>query len=160
MVDMQKLSLRPGFLIRRLHQIHMAIFAEECATFDVTPVQYSVMTVLLAQSDLDQASVAAQVGIDRANTTDVIARLERKGWLSRKADAADARLKRCALTPAGRKLALRMAEAVERAHARTIAALPEKQHADFLAALQRLVDGAPEVCTRTNNGRTLRDERA
>jgi len=26
---------RPGFLIRRLHQIHYALFFEECAAFDV-----------------------------------------------------------------------------------------------------------------------------
>ena len=37
---------RPGFLIRRLHQIHVALFLEECRGFDVTPVQYAVLTAL------------------------------------------------------------------------------------------------------------------
>jgi len=32
------LASRPGFLIRRLHQIHLSLFAEECASFKVTPV--------------------------------------------------------------------------------------------------------------------------
>ena len=40
------LSRRPGFLIRRLHQIHLALFAEECKAFGVTPVQYSILTAL------------------------------------------------------------------------------------------------------------------
>jgi hypothetical protein len=29
---------RPGYLLRRLHQIHYALFFEECAGFDITPV--------------------------------------------------------------------------------------------------------------------------
>ena len=37
---------RPGYLIRRLHQIHVAMFIEECAAFNITPVQYAVMTAL------------------------------------------------------------------------------------------------------------------
>ena len=33
------LAARPGFLIRRLHQIHLSLFAEECGAFDVTLVR-------------------------------------------------------------------------------------------------------------------------
>ena len=35
------LSQRPGFLIRRLHQIHVALFQEACGEFEITPLQYS-----------------------------------------------------------------------------------------------------------------------
>jgi len=31
------LGERPGFLIPRLHQIHLALFAEKCTRFGVTP---------------------------------------------------------------------------------------------------------------------------
>ena len=37
---------RPGYLIRRLHQIHYALFFEECAAFGITPVQYGLLTLL------------------------------------------------------------------------------------------------------------------
>src|ERR1017187_2232352 len=70
------LASRPGFLIRRLHQIHVALFADECATFDVTPVQYSIMTVVRAQPGLDQVRLAAEVGVDRTTLASVLARLE------------------------------------------------------------------------------------
>ena len=46
---------RPGFLIRRLHQLHIAIFLEECGDYDVTPVQYAVLSVLYRGKALDQA---------------------------------------------------------------------------------------------------------
>jgi len=45
---------RPGYLLRRLHQIHYALFFEECAGFDITPVQYGLLTTLSLNPDLDQ----------------------------------------------------------------------------------------------------------
>lgn len=133
---------RPGFLIRRLHQIHIAIFAAECARFGVTPVQFSVMTVLLAAPALDQATIADKVGIDRANTTDVLMRLERKGLLARRANARDGRYKLCSLTVAGRGLARRMGSAIDRVHDRTVAPLPAAERKRFVASLRRLVGAA------------------
>ena len=134
------LADRPGFLIRRLHQIHVALFAEACGRFDITPVQYSVMTALEREGALDQMSLAAEVGIDRANATDVIRRLEGRGVLRRKPGASDARLKICSLTPAGRRLAARMRPQVEQVHRRTVAALPPRERVAFLASLARLVE--------------------
>ena len=138
------LADRPGFLIRRLHQIHIALFLEECARFGITPVQYSVMTALEREGALDQMSLAAEVGIDRANATDVVRRLESRGVLRRAASESDSRLKMCSLTAAGRRLAVRMRPAVERVHRRTIAALPPRERVAFLASLVRLVETSNE----------------
>jgi DNA-binding MarR family transcriptional regulator len=138
------LADRPGYLVRRLHQIHVALFAETCGRFGITPVQYSMMTALDREGALDQMSLAAEVGIDRANATDVIRRLEGRGVLRRGADETDSRLKICSLTPAGRRLAARMRPAVELAHQRTIAALPPRERAAFLASLVRLVEANNE----------------
>lgn len=138
------LADRPGFLVRRLHQVHVALFAESCGRFGITPVQYSVMTALQREDELDQVSLAAEVGIDRANATDVIRRLEGRGLLRRAAGESDSRLKMCSLTPAGRRLAARMRPAVERVHRRTIAALPPRERAAFLASLVRLVEANNE----------------
>lgn len=134
------LADRPGFLIRRLHQVHVALFAETCGRFGITPVQYSVMTALEREGTLDQISLAAETGIDRANATDVIRRLESRGVLRRRAGATDSRLKMCSLTLAGRRLAARMRPVVERVHRRTVAALPPRERAAFLASLVRLVE--------------------
>jgi len=73
----------PGFLIRRLHQIHVALFAEECGLQNVTPVQYSILTVAAAQPGLDQAALGYEVGVDRATLANVLGRLEARGLLRR-----------------------------------------------------------------------------
>jgi MarR family transcriptional regulator, lower aerobic nicotinate degradation pathway regulator len=134
------LAARPGFLIRRLHQIHLALFAEECSAFNVTTVQYSIMTVAAARPGLDQMALAYEVGVDRATLANVVARLETRGLLRRTRGRTDRRLKNVTLTAAGRTLLGHMAEAAHRAHERTVEALPPDERAAFLHALRQLVD--------------------
>jgi len=136
----EDLSLRPGFLIRRLHQIHLALFAEECAEFDVTPVQYSLMTAISAEPGLDQVKLALKVGIDRATLAAVLARLELKGLMRRVTSRKDGRLKLASLTVTGQRLLKRIDKSARRAHERTIEALPEAERAAFLKSLRWLVE--------------------
>jgi len=49
---------RPGFLFRRLHQIHVGMFMENLTEFNATPAQFAVLTVLNEQGTLDQNSIA------------------------------------------------------------------------------------------------------
>ncbi len=134
------LARRPGFLIRRLHQIHLALFAEACGAFGVTPVQYSILTIASAQPGLDQAALASAVGIDRTTVADVLARLERRGLVRRSRAARDARLKLVHATIGGRRLLSRMDRHAQRAHERTIAPLPPDERAAFIDALVKLVE--------------------
>ena len=134
------LADRPGFLIRRLHQIHVALFAEECSHQNVTPVQYSILTVAAAQPGLDQAALGYEVGVDRATLANVLGRLEARGLLRRVQGRADRRLKHVTLTAEGRRLLAGMIAAVQRAHDRTVEALPPAERAAFLNALLILVE--------------------
>jgi len=138
------LKRRPGFLIRRMHQIHLALFTEECAAFDVTPVQYSIMTVTFEKPKMDQAGLAYEVGVDYATLASVLVRLELKGFIRRDVFAADKRLKLISLTPQGITTLRKMRAAAGRAHDRTIAALPAADRRRFMALLTRLVDAANE----------------
>ncbi len=134
------LLTRPGFLIRRMHQIHLALFAEECAGFDITPVQYSIMTVAAEQPKLDQSGLCQEVGVDRATLANVIARLEAKGYIERTENARDKRVKLISITPAGTLLLDKVRKHAKRAHERTIAALPPAERDILIDLLIRLVD--------------------
>jgi DNA-binding MarR family transcriptional regulator len=69
------------------------LFAEECAAFDVTPVQYSILTAVAAQPGLEQAALAQEVGIDRATLANVVARLAARRLVQRRHGTRDRRLK-------------------------------------------------------------------
>ena len=102
--DYSNLWSRPGYLIRRLHQIHVAMFLEECDEFNLTPVQFGVLTVLYDQETLDQVTIANQLGVDRNTAADVIRRLERRGLLERPVSVIDKRAKLARINDAGREL--------------------------------------------------------
>src|SRR3546814_20825532 len=67
----QVLWSRPGYLVRRLNQIHYALFYEECKTQNVTPVQYGVLTALSLSPWLDQTAIGMDLGLDSTTTADV-----------------------------------------------------------------------------------------
>jgi len=131
---------RPGFLIRRLHQIHTSLFLEETQKFDITPVQYSLMTALAERGEIDQMTLALEIGLERTSVAEVIPRLEARGLLKRKQSTHDARAKLVRLTAKGRALVNRMSAAVQRAHDRTLDDLPKAQRDLFLLYLIRLVE--------------------
>jgi DNA-binding MarR family transcriptional regulator len=132
---------RPGYLLRRLHQIHYALFFEECAGFDVTPVQYGLLTTLAVNPDLDQNSIGRELGIDRTNVADVLARLARRGLLERYRSKEDRRMVLARLTPAGRRITEEMYAAMLRAQNRLVAPLPPEERKAFIDTLLRLIEG-------------------
>lgn len=132
---------RPGFLVRRLHQIHYALFFEECAAFDITPVQYGLLTTLAANPDLDQNSLCKELGIDRTNLADVLKRLERRGLVKRTRSKLDRRMVLARLTSAGERSTEEMYKAMVRAQERLLQPLSPMERQAFIGTLVRLIDG-------------------
>lgn len=95
---------RPGFLIRRLHQVHSALFAQEIAPERVTPMMYSVMSALRQLGPVDQKTLAAAVAIDKTNMADILERLRRKGLVTRRVLSSDRRVRMTELTREGRAM--------------------------------------------------------
>jgi DNA-binding MarR family transcriptional regulator len=132
---------RPGYLLRRLHQIHYALFFEECAAFDITPVQYGLLTTLSLNPDLDQNSIGRELGIDRTNVADVLARLARRGLLERHRSKQDKRMVLARLTPAGQRVTDEMYGAMLKAQNRLLAPLVADERKALIETLLRLVEG-------------------
>ena len=99
-----ELHLMPGHLIRRAHQISAAIFMEECAAHNVTPVQYACLSAIARQPGVDATRLASAVAFDRSTLGNVLERLETKGWVERKPSPEDRRVKLLHITDAGEQL--------------------------------------------------------
>ncbi len=134
------LFTRPGFLIRRLHQIHSSLFAQETRAFDVTPVQYSLLTALADHGEMDQNTLAMEIGLERTTVAEVLPRLEARELIVRRQSVDDRRVKLVKLSRKGASLVKRIAESAQRAHDRTIEGLPEAERELFLLQLIRLVE--------------------
>lgn len=135
---------RPGYLIRRLHQIHVALFLEECKAFQLTQVQYGLLTALAVHGELDQASLAEELGLDRTTAAEVLSRLESRGLVTRKPDPHDRRARLARITRRGRTLTAGMFSSMQRAQDRLCAPLSQKERDVFMATLVRLIEANNE----------------
>ncbi|MBR0774697.1 MarR family transcriptional regulator [Bradyrhizobium diazoefficiens] len=133
------LEERPGYLIRRLHQIHVALFQERCAAFDVTPLQYSLLTALAKRGTADQTTLAADIALDRTTTTGALKRLQSRRFVDRTVARHDRRSQTCRLTKAGAALLRKMDASARAAHLETVAALSKADQKRFIAMMQRIV---------------------
>lgn len=131
---------RPGFLARRLHQIHVSLFSERCAASRLTPLQYSLLCALADCGTADQTTLARAVALDRTTTTGALKRLEARGLVQRVTSPADRRAQVCRMTPEGERLLAEMEDAARRAHEETVAALDADERDAFVGYLKRIVD--------------------
>ena len=67
---------RPGFLLRRAHQIAVSLFLEETGDLRITTTQFGILHLLKHSPGLDQISVAKLLGLDRSTTGMVLTKLE------------------------------------------------------------------------------------
>jgi DNA-binding MarR family transcriptional regulator len=129
----------PGHLIRRAHQLAVAIFMEETGAHDVTPVQFAILNALMQDPGEDQVTLAGKVAFDAATFGSVIGRLESKGWVRREPDEHDRRRKLLWVTPEGEKAALSMKRAVAKAQARILDPLNDAERKQLVTLLGKLV---------------------
>ena len=133
------LGQRPGFLIRRLHQIHVALFQKRCAAFEITPLQYSLLSALAERGTADQTTLADDVALDRTTTTGALKRLQSRNFIERSIHHRDRRAQICRLTKAGAALLRQMEASARAAHRETVADLSKIDQKRFIAMMQRIV---------------------
>ena len=131
----------PGHLIRRAQQLAVAIFMEETAGFDATPVQFAILNALMDDPGEDQITLSGRVAFDPATFGSVIGRLEAKGWVKREADPQDKRRKLLWVTPEGQDVALQMKRAVGRVQTRLLGPLSAAERKQLGALLGKLIAG-------------------
>ncbi len=130
----------PGHLVRRLHQISTALFAEECAESGLTSVQYAALTAIRENPQVDATRLSGLIAFDRSTLGDVLERLEAKGWVERGPSPQDKRVKLLRLSPAGAQVLREVEPAVARVQERLLAPLDPGERAGMIRLLARLVD--------------------
>ncbi|QBE61640.1 MarR family winged helix-turn-helix transcriptional regulator [Pseudoduganella lutea] len=136
--ELLDLHEHPGHLLRRAQQISVSIFHDEIGG-ELTPVQYALLRTLAARPGIDQVTLAGLVAIDTSTGASVCARLEEKGLLERKVIPHNRRQRALTITTAGTALLKRLDPAVHRLRERLLAPLTEREQAQFMRLLDKLV---------------------
>ena len=131
---------KPGYLFRRIQQIAVAIFVEECKAYDLTPVQYASLVAIQSHPGIDATRLSAVIAFDRSTLGNVIERLESKALVERKPSREDKRVKLLHLTKSGAAVLKDIMPSVERAQLRMLRPLKPADRKTLLALLTQLVD--------------------
>ena len=134
----EDLYQRPGFLLRRAHQISAAIFERACADLALTPAQYGVLCVIQDQPGVDQSTLARALAFDKVTVLRVLKGLEERGLCERALSQGDRRQRSVKLTAQGQALLRQASAPVQQAYEMLMSPFSSEQRVQFLALLQQL----------------------
>jgi len=146
-------------MIRRAHQIAVAIFLAETGALGITNRQYGILFALKHRPGIDQISVARLLGLDRSTTGMVIKKLAQAGLIGRAVGAGDRRRASLTLTRAGERMLDRLAAPAQRAQSRVLSAFTPAERAQFLALLDKFIakfNGTTRVPLEERGGKAKR----
>lgn len=139
-ITMDAVYAAPGYLFRRMQQIAVSIFMEECKAFDLTPVQYAALIAIHTHPGIDATRLSAVIAFDRSTLGNVIERLQAKDFIERKPAPEDKRIKLLYLTKPGAAILREIIPAVERAQARMLEPLKPTERKALMGLMAQLVD--------------------
>ncbi len=142
---------RPGFMIRRAHQITISVFQAHAGELGLTNTQFGVLYILKRYPSIDQVTLAKLLRLDRSTTGTVVATLESRGLVARDVGESDRRRRVLALTREGETMLLQVQQKSAGTSRTLLAAFTVEERATFLDLLARLVghfesgEGAAEI---------------
>src|ERR1700748_945085 len=139
-ITMDVVYTAPGYLFRRMQQIAVAIFVEECREFALTPVQYAALVAIRTHPGIDATRLSAVIAFDRSTLGNVIERLEAKKLIERKPSDEAKRVKLPHLTKTGAALLRDIVASVDRAQSRMLQPLKPADRKTLMTLLTQLVD--------------------
>jgi len=136
---------KPGHLIRRAHQISVAIFETEAAPYAITAPQHVVMTALFKHPGVDQVTLAGLVALDKVTTGNIVARLASRGLVRREQSPVDGRARALFLSEQGTELLVQMQQVVRRAQKTLLARLSRDERKTFIGLLRQMIGAEGEA---------------
>jgi DNA-binding MarR family transcriptional regulator len=131
-----RLQEQVGFVLRKAHQRHVAIFASKVA--DLTPPQFAALAKLADVGETSQNQLGTLVAMDAATVKGVIDRLKARGLVELSKHDVDKRRLMVSLTAEGRETIERLIPLAEEITAETLQPLSPKEAMTLLKLLSRI----------------------
>jgi DNA-binding MarR family transcriptional regulator len=146
------LNQSPSHLLHRAQQLAAEWFTRTTPSDAVTLRQFAVLAAIAEKPGQSQTDLVRATGVDRSTLADMIARMEKRGWITRKTAARDARAKSVSLSAAGRKMLDKATPSALAADAALMALLPKTRQGTFLRTLETLAQAAEALAAAEPEG--------
>jgi DNA-binding MarR family transcriptional regulator len=139
--SLARLYVRPGFLLRRVHQISASIFEDECREIGLTPAQYGALTVLSAHPGIDQSTLARGLGFDKVTMLRVMRVLEARALVDRAPSVINRRNLQLTVSEQGAEVLAQARLGADRAYKKFMAPLSATQQSELVSLLKLVATG-------------------
>jgi DNA-binding MarR family transcriptional regulator len=134
--DKYRLQDQIGFVLRKAHQRHVAIFAARLA--DLTPPQFAALAKLHDIGVTSQNQLGSMIAMDAATIKGVIERLKARGLVEVEKHESDRRRLMVMLTLDGRETVERLLPLAREITAETLSPLSAKDAATLVKLLSKI----------------------
>jgi DNA-binding MarR family transcriptional regulator len=158
-LDLGPLPELIGYVLRRAQLVVFQDFFQACAPFNISPAQFSVLTVIERNPGLTQSQVAAALGIKRTNFVGLLDALERRALAERRQAARDKRSYALYLTTDGAALMRKLKPVLKAHESRMVARIGETGRDRLVELLHEIVDARASNGTRLKGAKAARSPR-
>jgi DNA-binding MarR family transcriptional regulator len=127
-----------GFLLRRAHQRHVALFTAAMAHVELTPTQFTALLRTVQAGRTTQNLLGRLAAMDPATIQGVVQRLIARGVIRRSPDPMDRRMAVLEPTEAGIALIAGVVACAHKAHEMALAPLSVEERDQLLALLRKM----------------------
>ena len=122
----------------RAYNLCDAVMTARLAALGVRVAEHEVLANLATAPGITQQALAARCFVAKSGVSMLLSQMEARGWVRREADAADARVKRLQLTPAGQALAAQTMQVQAQVVVAMVAGSSEAELELVTAVMQRV----------------------
>ena len=127
-----------GFLLRRAHQRHVALFTAAMTHVDLTPTQFTALLKTVQLRRVTQNLLGRQAAMDPATIQGVVRRLIARGLIRRSCDPLDRRTAVLEPTEAGVALITDVVACALQTHEAALAPLSPEERTSLLHLLRKI----------------------
>ena len=127
-----------GFLLRRAHQRHVALFTTELAGTELTPTQFTALLKTAQRGRVTQNALGRLAAMDPATIQGVVHRLIDRGLVHRSRNPMDRRTAVLEPTEAGIALIASVVACARKVHEAALAPLSPDERVLFLGLLRKM----------------------
>lgn len=146
-----RLADSPSHLLHRAEQLASDRFTILVGEGVITLRQFAVLAAIAEHSGVSQAELVRLTGIDRSTLADMVARMDRRGWITRLGSATDKRAHAVRLAPAGEQMLHNATQSAKAADAAILDALPRTKRKTFLNVLSKLARLTEEAAAKAQD---------
>ena len=149
-----------GFLISDVARLMRTAFDRRVRGLGLTRSQWLVINRLHRRPGATQSELAEMLEVEKATAGRMVDRMEKKGWVVRRADAADRRVNRLFLTAEADLIQVQLAQIADRTVDNALALLSARereQFSDWMRQVKRQLQAMlePELAAATDTAKEL-----